>query len=363
VHPNCIAQGRKGISVLLEPIPGEKKGGESLRYTKVYDKIRESRREDNDALPQGVWKAELKKADWDQVAYLCQDALRHNSKDLQIAVWLVEARLHLEGIEGLAKGLQFVLQLTHTFWDVLYPQMEGGGELRLRLYEWLNMRLSEKIQFIPVSHPSDNTFPSYRLLDFNEASRLDVTSENNHPPGEREGRGEPAPSLNKISLSINKTSRAYYLSMDKNCALALKTLTQLEEELRSHFGKETPSFYRLRDKIDALHRFARQVLEARGEIKETKKMTSKPTPATNSSPKPFKGPIETREQAYLILGEVARYLERIEPHSPTPYLIHRAISWGDMNLSQVVSNVLTEEGGLALLLDLLNVKKEPESQQ
>jgi len=41
--------------------------------------------------------------------------------------------------------------------------------------------------------------------------------------------------------------------------------------------------------------------------------------------------IESREQAYRILGEVADYLERTEPHSPTPYLIRRAISWGEMN--------------------------------
>jgi len=40
---------------LLAPIPGAKPSGENLRYAPVYDKIKEARREDDDA-PQGEWQ-------------------------------------------------------------------------------------------------------------------------------------------------------------------------------------------------------------------------------------------------------------------------------------------------------------------
>jgi type VI secretion system protein ImpA len=42
---------------LLNPIPGENPSGASLRYEPVYDKIKEARREDDDA-PQGEWAHE-----------------------------------------------------------------------------------------------------------------------------------------------------------------------------------------------------------------------------------------------------------------------------------------------------------------
>lgn len=346
-------------SRLLLPIPGDNKCGESLRYTDVYDKIREARREDDETLPQGVWKSDLKKADWDQVEQLCQDALKNKSKDLQIAIWLMEARLRLEGIGGLTRGLELILGLTRTYWDGFFPQMEGGGhDLRIGLYDWINLRLSEEIHFILISIPSDKSAPSYRLLDFNEANRIDLPSKKTNFPGNQPATEGKSPLLNKISISIHQTPTAYYRYMDKSCTLALKLMTELEEELRLHLGENAPTFYRLKEKVESVQRFVHQLLEARGDTKEKKKTIISDISEPHSLKKSFAGPIENRDQAYAILGEVASYLERIEPHSPTPYLIHRAISWGDMNLSQVVSNVINEDGNISLLLDILNVKKE-----
>ncbi len=344
---------------LLLPIPGENACGESLRYTDAYDKIKEARREDNEALPQGIWKADLKKADWEQVNHLCQEALKNRSKDLQIAIWLMESHLRLEGLGGLARGLELILGLTRIYWNEFFPQdREGGGALRIALYDWINLRLSDEVHFVAISLPPDKSTPSYRLLDFNEANRVDLPSKKNPgsaAPSSAEGK---SPLLNKISLSINQTPTAYYRYTEKTCAQSLKLMEDLEGELRLHLGENAPTFYRLKEKVDSVQRFAHQILEARGDHQEKKKTHTLDLPESRSLKKSFAGPIETREQAYAILGEVATYLERIEPHSPTPYLIHRAISWGDMNLSQVFSNVINEDGNIALLLDILKVKKE-----
>src|ERR671929_14367 len=47
---------------LLTPIPGANPAGIDLRYDAVYDRIREARREDDDA-PQGDWQRARKVAD------------------------------------------------------------------------------------------------------------------------------------------------------------------------------------------------------------------------------------------------------------------------------------------------------------
>ena len=51
----------KSGNALLAPISTIYPCGESLRYTPVYDAIREARRADDDSLSQGVWQREYKK--------------------------------------------------------------------------------------------------------------------------------------------------------------------------------------------------------------------------------------------------------------------------------------------------------------
>ena len=59
---------------LLNPIPGENPGGENLRYAPIYDKIKEARREDDDA-PQGEWQRERKTADYALTVKLAGEAI------------------------------------------------------------------------------------------------------------------------------------------------------------------------------------------------------------------------------------------------------------------------------------------------
>src|SRR5262249_32213111 len=47
-----------------------------------------------------------------------------------------------------------------------------------------------------------------------------------------------------------------------------------------------------------------------------------------------------REAAYRRLREVAAYLKKIEPHSPVPFLIERAIQWGEMPFDRLFKDVV-----------------------
>src|SRR3954466_8919825 len=92
---------------LLNPIPGANPSGENLKYSPVYDKIKEARRQDDDA-PQGEWQRERKVADFASVLRLGNEAIATRSKDLQLAAWLTEALLNREGFQGLYQGLNLI---------------------------------------------------------------------------------------------------------------------------------------------------------------------------------------------------------------------------------------------------------------
>ena len=82
---------------LYESIPGDNPAGADLRYTPVYERIKEARREEDD-LNQGVWKRERKVADYSTVITLAQEAIATGSKDLQLAAWLCHALVASEGV-------------------------------------------------------------------------------------------------------------------------------------------------------------------------------------------------------------------------------------------------------------------------
>lgn len=69
------------------------------------------------------------------------------------------------------------------------------------------------------------------------------------------------------------------------------------------------------------------------------------------------GAITSREDAYRMLEAVAAYLEKAEPHSPTPYLVKRAVSWGRMSLADLMQEVVREEGDIARYFSLLGIKE------
>jgi type VI secretion system protein ImpA len=78
--------------------------------------------------------------------------------------------------------------------------------------------------------------------------------------------------------------------------------------------------------------------------------------------KAYQGNISSREEAYQILQEVAQYLEAIEPHSPTPYLIRRAAVWGGMSFAQLLEELVRDPNDLRIIYDFLGLKPSSEAE-
>src|SRR5215510_4572310 len=157
------------IEALLLPIPGENPAGEDLIHEGTYDAIRKARQEgrDRDALEPGV-----KTADWAAVIATATEALTAKSKDLQIAVWLVEALVKRHGFPGLRDGLCCLWELQQQFWTSLYPTVINGDlEDRIRLLEWLNRDLPLSIRQVPLTRSRDGEH--YSWLRWEESRTVD----------------------------------------------------------------------------------------------------------------------------------------------------------------------------------------------
>ena len=112
---------------------------------------------------------------------------------------------------------------------------------------------------------------------------------------------------------------------------ALAALNDLETALDGLCPAAAPSLTPLRSVLVAIQAFVSRVLEERGEGSfvpaEAEDGDADPAPA-----RPASAAILSRAEAFQRLNEAADYLLRTEPHSPVPYLVRRAVTWGNLSL-------------------------------
>lgn len=344
---------------LLAPITVQTPAGESLVYEGTYDKIREARREDDTVLPRNEWETELKRADWPKVYELCFEALTTRTKDIQIGVWFTEALLHVHSYIGLKTGLQLLIRLCERYWENLFPALEEGDvESRIAPFFWLNHdKFILKLGTLLMTQPQSADMLPYSLFDYESARALEELPVSQKEAAAAAGR----PTKTKFFASAALTPLSFYTTLSEALGESIQTIAQFDQLLMSYYGKEAPSFSKLRQRMVDAEQLTRAILKERptsNSIQET--WSEVPAEeAQEAHEPPRSGPIQSRREAYQRLAEVAEYLHKTEPHSPTPYLIKRAISWGDMSLTELLTELVNDERDLATIYNLLGIKKPP----
>ncbi len=351
---------RPDLEKLLHPISVERPAGDSLRYEGTYDRIRQARLEDDARLNQGIYQTELKKADWKTVQDLCLEALETRSKDLQLAVWLLEAWLHLYGFSGVREGLKLLHALCESFWETLYPEIEGNElERRVAPLEWLNEKVSIKLRLIPITWPQTGDLPPYTFADWEGACQLENLATKN-PKILHSAEAEGKVTLAKFQSGVALSPKYFYLSLYQDLVGAVEAAAGLERFLDEKCGKKSPSLKKLKDCLGSVQRLVADILNAREDEdqagpEEDQEMQFAVEEERESAQIWTGTPIRSRAEAYRRLAEAADYLLRTEPHSPTPYLVKRAVAWGGMTLYEVLREIIRNEGEMQELNRLLHL--------
>jgi type VI secretion system ImpA family protein len=366
--PAVPPAGAAGLDELLAPISVERPSGESLRYAGLHDEIQELRREDDATLPQGVWKRELKRADWDAVAAACSAALGSRTKDLQVAAWLLEAWLHLDGLAGCDRGLRLVRALCEGFWDDVHPQVEDGdADYRLAPLHWLAERLPAMLKSVPLTAPGSEEDGPYAWRDWEAAGHLAGLGERASAAAEAEGKVTRA----RFQVAVSLTPDASFRRLDADLGAVAAAAAALGAAVAERAGGAAPSFADTREVVEAMRAFTRRIVAERGGADEAAPgaeaggetgLDGGPDDGAHTGEQPApaaaRGPIRSRSEAYRRLGEAADYLLRTEPHSPAPYLVKRAVAWGGLSLDQLLAELLARNTDLGAIRELLGMRPQ-----
>ena len=336
---------------LLNPIPGENPSGESLRYAPVFDKIKEARREDDDA-PQGEWQYERKTADYALAIRLAGEALATKSKDLQVAAWLTEAMLRKEGFQGLKAGLELIKGLIDHFWDTLYPELDDGdAEMRAAPLEWLGTRMEPALRSVPLTSKGANwfRFKESRTIGYEAAADTDTKVEARHAAiAEGKMSGE------EWDGAVAATPKAFYAGMEETLDSILDVLEILKIIGEEKFGDAAPSFGPMRTTVEEIRHTVHGLLQKKREVEPDEGAEEEPVseeeepasaeqaqaagrplgPAPPGKPKAPGGTLAAEpsdtDDAFQRVTAVAAYLRRNDPSSPLPYLLLRGLRWGEL---------------------------------
>lgn len=341
------------LEPLLAPVSPDAPAGEWLRYEPLYDEIKLLREADDPTLPQGVWQRELKRSDWSGVAGLCSDALAARTKDLQLAAWLLEAWIHLHGFRGLEWGARLLAGLCERFWDCLHPSLEEGIEARLAPLLWVADRLPLAVRSIPVTAPASEDSSPYAWVDWEAGLYLANLARLDGAAAVKAQERGMVPQ-DRFLVSVSLTPAPWLAGLAREVAAALAALKDLDRALVAGFGEDAPSLSSLRTPLEAVHGFLVKVLGERGEpVAAVPEEGS--APADDAPPR--EGLVLSRSEAYQRLSEAADFLLRTEPHSPVPYLVRRAISWGNLSLAELLQELLQKNTDLSTLYSLLGIKR------
>jgi type VI secretion system protein ImpA len=353
---------------LTAPISAENPCGAWLRYEVTYDEVRGARREDDAGLPQGVWASELKRANWATVEKLCAEALAERSKDLQLAAWLLEAWIQLDGFAGAARGFELMRGLCSAFWDQMYPALGDDLAPRLAPIQWVNEKLSRRIRLVRLTQPAMEGMPTYSLADWDLAMR--------NPGG---ALGTDAVSIARFEQSVKLTGYPWFFALQRDVSETAINLAALDNLIDERAAKLSPGLNKFRDEVSSVARLVEAILaDAPGQVPDQAAdqalaQTPALTPAQDRPaesalaaghsaelaldvPSFSQAPgIRTRAEAYSLLEEIAIFLHQNDPHSPTPYLISRAVAWGNMHFDELLPELVGDAPKLSDLLKLLNI--------
>lgn len=393
------------LAALLAPLDVDGPVGPPLRYDPVYARIRDARSEEDASLPMGEWTRPLKKADWRAAEMLCTELLQRRSKDLQVAAWLTEAWVHRHAVDGLTAGAQLLQGLARAFWDEVHPRIEDGdADLRAAPFVWLNDTLAQTLLMrVPLLAWPDFSPPFINLRDWQRALTTEFGAGAGAAAGNAKSRGSAKevveePSAQTVSRQdiLERAARELdaLAALDDRVALAEEAWRALTALLDERLGADAPSLSKVSEMLARMRQALRSLLQERDprnrpkpaiaavapvpsladpaadaaplsatsmddhDMSEATPPSSSPAVAAALPTAAANGRIGSRAEAYQLLEMAAAYLLREEPHSPTPYLVNRAVAWGRMPLPQLMQEVLREDGDLNRYFSIIGVRQD-----
>lgn len=290
------------ISDCVAPVPGDSPAGSDACDLNDWPFLIEARREE---APDPA-RSDRKVADWPRAEDLATEILAQKSKDLRVAVYLLEAKLQRHGFAGLRDGLFVLRSVADAFWDSgLHPSIEDGEPgNRIRPLEWLNARLPALLIRVPVTRRvSGENYAYEKYLESRQVGfEKDIRTADGDGGYARRLQREAALKRGEISgemfeAAVKASSRRNAEQLATEFSEAFAEFSQLEQMLarRLEGADAVPDLGSARQTLKSIQQLLEQIARQKRAEEPDPVPVAKPAAAGTAPARPvtFSGPGES----------------------------------------------------------------------
>jgi type VI secretion system protein ImpA len=338
------------FAALLAPIAGDNPAGSSVPFA-VREKLEELRKEVD---PESFAKNDPTrpeapvKADWAGIATLAQQTLGETSKDLLVAARLTEALVKLHGVAGVRDGFQLFRMMIEQCWDRMYPVIETEEDLDVRAgpFNWLDVkdrgaRFPSTLRMVPLIGRDKDRY-SWQQWKESLSGKGPVTSAD-------------------IERAISNSPREHCEQVVGDLNLAWQEIDLLVKDLNAKMASYAPGLTSVRESLSDCRSLAQQILQKKGGATPGAATAGAPSDAAPTAPEEnvVEKKMTTRADVYATIAQAAAVLQQLEPHSPIPYLLNRAVELGNLPFPELIKNLILNADVVKLMNRELGIKDKP----
>jgi type VI secretion system protein ImpA len=329
---------------ILAPIPGDSPSGKYLRNEPAYDALRDSLKPP-DTAPGGVWQREQAVIDYRNIIRDASNLLIKRTKDLDVAVWLVEALAHQYGFGALSMGLELAGKLMDTFWDTVWPAIDEDGDegFRARPINRFNSIFLVPLQQVVVTRDAKLS-DQYTVSQYGGSRDLpsaEKASNSSDLTAKREkAKADGTPMPEEMDKAIAATPREFFAQLASDVTATRRAVDELQEICNRRFRTDDrPYLEKLSSQLEGLQNTVDALLR------------SKPATAPAPAPPPVQMSAPAgaaAAAAYALAPEpetvapvaapltpegipmLAAAMRQSDASDPVPYLLLRSWRFGPM---------------------------------
>ena len=336
------------VEQLLKPISEANPAGGDYRHSALRDAIESKRKE---AMSDEVTASQAVGI-WAEVAALAQNGLKTLAKDLQLAARLTEALTKVHGFAGCRDGLQLMRRLVEECYDRLSPPLDPDDpDPDYYANEFASLNDQNRGMLYPY------TIRSCPLLQTEQGPK----SAEDFAQAQAAKAKTPTATADFEQLIDQAIRAASYDQLRNNTedigqaleeVAKISTIANTHPVLRGRFG-----FTNVKQALDRCKQLADELLKRKG-----------PPPTDSPGPAPadasagaagaavaagavagvipgsaaIAATIASREDIYRTLRTASDLLRQIEPHSPIPYLLDKAIALGRLSFPELIRELVRD---------------------
>lgn len=291
---------------------------------------------------------------WRKVREHCVALLETTGKSMEVATWLTESLVRLEGLAGLRDGLRLMHGLVERLWDDLHPQPndadeDGTPDNRVNPIAVLSRRSAESmtlpslLQWIPLGERCGTALSLARL---DQARRLESAGTDEDRVSIRNQGGRDLSELKELA---SRSSDDWIAEFRDDLRETQTCLATFEDVIRRKAAPTRDCSFE--DIKQVLQRFEPAISELYGDratdaapsrddlAPESTGTAAGPAEAIGrdiaaSSTNPTSG-AAARMEMIGRLSEVAAWFRREEPHSAFGWALDQWVQWGKMQYPEL----------------------------